>query len=104
MTQTLKYFRWPFLFTAIGLVLAYWLGYHTTGTIAGAMSFFLIGCILAVFEISLCFDNAIVNANIPKGMEPKWQRRFLTWGILTAVFGMRIIFPLLVVVLAAKIG
>ncbi|MDO5642817.1 MAG: DUF475 domain-containing protein, partial [Paracoccus sp. (in: a-proteobacteria)] len=33
-----------------------------------------------------------------------WQRRFLTWGILIAVFGMRIIFPLLIVVIAARIG
>ncbi|PYG26825.1 DUF475 domain-containing protein [Pelagimonas varians] len=104
MKQTLAYFRWPFVFTALGLVLAYWLGYHTTGTISGAMSFFLIGCILAVLEISLSFDNAIVNANILKTMDPKWQHRFLTWGILIAVFGMRIVFPLAIVVLAAKIG
>lgn len=104
MKQTLTYFRWPFAFTALGLVLAYWLGYHTTGTVSGAMSFFFIGCILAVLEISLSFDNAIVNANILKTMDPKWQHRFLTWGILIAVFGMRIIFPLAVVVLAAKIG
>lgn len=104
MSQTLSYFRWPFLFTAIGLILACGYGYQVTGTIAGAMSFFLIGSILAVLEISLSFDNAIVNANILKGMEPKWQRRFLTWGILIAVFGMRIIFPLAVVVFATNIG
>ncbi|SFR44462.1 DUF475 domain-containing protein [Litoreibacter janthinus] len=104
MSQTLKYFLWPFAFTALGLVLAYWLGYQMTGTVTGALSFFLIGCILAVLEISLSFDNAIVNANILKTMEPKWQHRFLTWGILIAVFGMRIIFPLAVVAIAAKIG
>ncbi len=103
MTQTLTYFRWPFFFTAFGLVLAYWLGHQTTGTVSGAMSFFLIGCILAVLEISLSFDNAIVNANILKTMEPKWQHRFLTWGILIAVFGMRIVFPLAVVAIAARI-
>lgn len=104
MKQTLTYFRWPFAFTALGLVLAYWLGYQTTGTFAGATSFFLIGSILAVLEISLSFDNAIVNANILKTMDQKWQRRFLTWGILIAVFGMRIIFPLAVVAIAARIG
>ena len=32
------------------------------------------------------------------------QRRFLTWGIVIAVFGMRLVFPLLVVVIAARIG
>jgi len=104
MTQTLTYFRWPFLFTAVGLVLAYWLGYQTTGTMGGAMSFFLIGMVLAILEISLSFDNAIVNANILQTMEPKWQHRFLTWGIIVAVFGMRIIFPLAVVSIAARIG
>jgi hypothetical protein len=104
MTQTFTYLRWPFLLTVIGLALSYWLGYQTTGTVAGAVSFLLIGGILAVLEISLSFDNAIVNANILKDMDPKWQQRFLTWGILIAVFGMRIVFPLAVVVIAAKIG
>src|SRR5262249_49727080 len=33
-----------------------------------------------------------------------WQHRFLTWGIVIAVFGMRIVFPLLIVVIAARIG
>lgn len=59
---------------------------------------------LAVLEISLSFDNAIVNANKLKDMSPVWQRRFLTWGILIAVFGMRIVFPLLIVAVAAHIG
>ena len=59
---------------------------------------------LAVLEISLSFDNAIVNANKLKEMTPVWQQRFLTWGILIAVFGMRIVFPLLIVVIAARIG
>ncbi|MGY3438386.1 MULTISPECIES: DUF475 domain-containing protein [unclassified Marinovum] len=104
MNPTLKYFRWPFLFTVVGLILAYWLGYQTTGTLAGALSFFLIGTVLAILEISLSFDNAIVNANILQTMEPKWQHRFLTWGIVIAVFGMRIVFPLAVVTIAAKIG
>ena len=74
------------------------------GTLAGAFSFLLIGALLSVLEISLSFDNAIVNANKLKDMTPVWQRRFLTWGILIAVFGMRIVFPLLIVVIAARIG
>ncbi|NVO27944.1 DUF475 domain-containing protein [Donghicola sp. C2-DW-16] len=100
----IKYFRWPFIVTALGLVLAYWLGWQTTGTGAGALSFLVIGAILAVLEISLSFDNAIVNANKLRDMDPLWQRRFLTWGIIVAVFGMRIIFPLAVVSIAASIG
>ena len=66
--------------------------------------FSLIGSVLAVFEISLCFDNAIVNANKLKDMTSEWQQRFLTWGILIAVFGMRIVCPLAVVIIAARIG
>jgi len=104
MTTTLHYFRWAFAFTAVGLALAAWLGWYYTGTIGGTLSFLLIGTILAVLEISLSFDNAIVNANKLKEMTPEWQHRFLTWGIIIAVFGMRIVFPLLIVVVAAKIG
>ena len=64
----------------------------------------LIGGVLSILEISLSFDNAIVNANTLKTMTPIWQKRFLTWGILIAVFGMRVLFPLLVVTFAAQIN
>ncbi|PZR01089.1 MAG: hypothetical protein DI533_08470 [Cereibacter sphaeroides] len=103
-SSTLGYFRWAFIVTAVGLALGAWLGWETTGTIPGTLTIFFIVCVLAVLEISLSFDNAIVNANKLKEMTPEWQHRFLTWGILIAVFGMRIIFPLLIVVIAAKIG
>ena len=95
---------WPFIVTGAGLALAAFLGWEYHGTGSGALAFFLIAGILAVLEISLSFDNAIVNANKLKQMVPKWQRRFLTWGILIAVFGMRVIFPLLVVVIAAHLA
>lgn len=104
MTSSLLYFRWAFLVTALGLVLAFWLGWQTTDSLSGAISFLLVGTVLAMLEISLSFDNAIVNANKLKDMTPLWQRRFLTWGILIAVFGMRIVFPLLIVAVAAQIG
>ena len=103
MTSALAYFRWPLAFTAAGLALAFALGWQAAG-LSGALSFLFLGTILAALEISLSFDNAIVNANKLKTMTPVWQRRFLTWGILIAVFGMRIVFPLAVVVVAAGIG
>ena len=103
MRGTLSYLKWPFIVTVLGLLLAAFIGYRFNGQ-TGAVSFFLIAGVLAVLEISLSFDNAIVNANKLQTMRPEWQRRFLTWGIIIAVFGMRIIFPLLVVVIAAKIG
>ncbi len=104
MSTAFHYFRWAFLVTAVGLGLAFWLGWGYDHRLAGAVSFLLIGAVLAVLEISLSFDNAIVNANKLKEMTPVWQHRFLTWGILIAVFGMRIVFPLLIVVVAAGIG
>jgi len=99
----LRYFHWAFVFTAIGLLLAGGLGWIYEGTWSGVAGFFFICCVLAVLEISLSFDNSIVNARILRDMTSKWQRRFLTWGIVIAVFGMRIVFPLAVVAFAAGI-
>ncbi|MDF1621520.1 DUF475 domain-containing protein [Pseudothioclava nitratireducens] len=104
MQTVLHYFRWPFGLTLLGLVLAFWLGWGYADTLNGALSFLAIAAVLAVLEISLSFDNAIVNANKLRDMTPEWQRRFLTWGIVIAVFGMRIVFPLLIVVVAADLG
>jgi uncharacterized protein len=53
--------------------------------------------VLAVLEVSLSFDNAIINAAILQWMSPFWRQMFLTIGILIAVFGMRLVFPLLIV-------
>lgn len=99
-----RYFILPFTFTFLGLGLVLWIGWQTHHTVGAALNFFFVGLVLAVLEISLSFDNAIVNANKLKYMTPVWQKRFLTWGILIAVFGMRIIFPLAIVAIAAKIG
>ncbi len=99
-----RYFFWPFLVTALGLALSFWLGWITDGGLSGALSFLMICAVLSALEISLSFDNAIVNANKLKLMTPEWQRRFLTWGILIAVFGMRIVFPVAIVAVAARIG
>ncbi|MDO5604966.1 MAG: DUF475 domain-containing protein [Paracoccus sp. (in: a-proteobacteria)] len=98
------YFKWAFIVTVLGLALGAALGWQMTGTIGGMAAIFFICSVLAVLEISLSFDNAIVNANKLKDMTPVWQHRFLTWGILIAVFGMRVIFPLMIVVIAAGIG
>jgi hypothetical protein len=102
--STLSYFNWSFAFTALGLIAGGLLGYNSTGTVAGALSAAFIVGVLCVLEISLSFDNAVVNATILKDMDAKWRRAFLTWGILIAVFGMRIVFPLLIVAIAASLG
>ena len=53
--------------------------------------------ILGILEISLSFDNAVVNAKVLNRMHPIWQKLFLTVGILIAVFGMRLVLPILIV-------
>lgn len=60
--------------------------------------------ILSVMEVSLSFDNAVVNASVLKDMDAKWQQIFLTIGILIAVFGMRLVFPIVIVAVAAGQG
>lgn len=99
-----KYLRWPLIFTGMGLLLAFAIGWQSVGSLAGGVQFFLIAGVLAILEISLSFDNAIVNAAKLKTMSRLWQKRFLTWGILIAVFGMRILFPLMVVSIAAHVS
>ncbi|HET7413921.1 MAG TPA: DUF475 domain-containing protein [Pararhizobium sp.] len=101
---THRYFVVAALFTIIGLSLGTWIGYFYKGTLDGALEALFICGFLSVLEISLSFDNAIVNAKVLDTMAPKWQRRFLTWGIVVAVFGMRIIFPLAIVAVAAHLN
>lgn len=54
-------------------------------------------------EVSLSFDNVIVNVNILKTMQKKRQKRFITLGIIIAVFAMRIAFPIVLVAIFAHI-
>ena len=97
----MKNFYGSIAFTAVALVLAGVLGYVETGLPSEALSMVFLAFVLGVMETSLSLDNAVVNASILKDMAPIWQRRFLTWGILIAVFGMRIIFPVLIVAISA---
>ena len=69
--QTLRYFRWAFIVTILGLALGAVLGWRMTGTLGGMATIFFVCCVLAVLEISLSFDNAIVNANKLKTMRPE---------------------------------
>ena len=89
--------------TAAGLGLGAFLGWEATGNVAGVLATTFIVAVLATLEVSLSFDNAVVNATVLKEMTPVWRQRFLTWGIAIAVFGMRIVFPLAIVALIARI-
>ena len=90
----MQHFRLSIIVTALCLAAAFY-----KASFPGVF----IALILGVLEISLSFDNAVVNASILKRMDEQWQRYFLTWGILIAVFGMRLVFPIAIVAAATGI-
>ncbi|BCB28583.1 hypothetical protein SKTS_34690 [Sulfurimicrobium lacus] len=95
MKSQLSHFYGSFVFCALAVVAAYFVG-----GIQGAITVVF----LTVLETSLSFDNAVVNAAVLKNWDAVWRRRFLLWGILIAVFGMRLVFPLLIVGVVGDMG
>lgn len=104
MGSTLRYFSGSFVVSLVGILLAGWIGWSASGTLSGVASTIFIVVVLSVLEISLSFDNAVVNATVLVDMDEVWRRRFITWGIAIAVFGMRVVFPVLIVAIIARIG
>lgn len=91
----MKLFIGPIIATVVALVAVYlWGG-------AGAL---LLAAVLAILEITLSFDNAVVNAKVLEEMSPRWQQRFLTWGILLSVFGTRLVLPIVIVSVVALVS
>lgn len=103
MTSLFKDFRYSILITLVCLGLAFYWGLEKGG-LEVALAAVTIAAILGVMEVSLSFDNAVVNASVLKEMDEKWRQIFLTVGILVAVFGMRLLFPLLIVAIATSQG
>ena len=99
----MRHFLFDIIFTIVCLLVAAWWGF-SHGGVSGLMSALAITAILAVMEISLSFDNAVVNASILKGWNDFWKKIFLTVGILVAVFGMRLVFPIVIVAVTANLG
>ncbi len=93
--MVLKTFGWSFAVTALGLVAAIFYG-------GGRLSVSSRSC--PSWRSLLSFDNAVINAGILKKMNAFWQKIFLTIGILIAVFGMRLVFPVVIVAVSAKLG
>lgn len=52
---------------------------------------------LAVVEVTFSFENAIINSQVLGSMSRFWRKMFLTVGIATAVFGVRVLLPLVLV-------
>jgi uncharacterized protein len=91
----LRIFGWSYAVTVVSLVVAF---------VYGSWEALILCAILGVLEVSLSFDNAVVNATILERMSEFWQRIFLTIGILIAVFGMRLVFPLVIVAVTAGLN
>ena len=104
MATLKRFYGFSFIFTLFCLGLGAWYGWVSSGSVGGTLSMLWIIVVLSVLEISLSFDNAVVNASVLKEMDEVWQKRFLTWGIAFAVFGMRVVFPLAIVAIAAGLG
>ena len=100
----LRHFRGSIIFTLVCLALAAFYGWEESHDLLRAAKVLWIVVILAVLEISLSFDNAVVNASVLQDMDEVWRRRFLTWGMVFAVYGMYIFFPLAIVAIAAGVG
>jgi uncharacterized protein len=98
MRDLIKYFGGSFAFTIAALIAAFFVGYSFSGNLveAGLAAVFTT-LMLGILETSLSFDNAVVNAKIIERMSPFWRKLFLTVGILIAVFGMRLVFPVVIV-------
>lgn len=90
-----SYFTGSAAFTFAAVAICYMVGGLPAATIA---------LILGVLEVSLSVDNAVVNAAVLKDMDAVWKKRFLTWGMVIAVFGMRIVFPILIVWTTSAMG
>jgi hypothetical protein len=91
----MRYFYSSFAIMVLGLIAALYLG---------GMAAIYITFLLIILEISLSFDNAVVNAKVLETMDPVWQKRFIIFGIPIAVFGMRLVFPLAIVSIVTGMG
>lgn len=98
----LKYFLGSYIITIVGVIGAYLWGNHVHA--GSGLQCAFIAIVLGILEVSLSFDNAVVNAMKLEKMSDEWRHRFITWGIAIAVFGMRFLFPILVVAIFAKLS
>jgi uncharacterized protein len=99
-----SYLRSSLLLAAFGIALGGAVGYFNTGSAVAAANFAFIVAVLAVLEVSLSFDNAVLNATVLQEMDLVWRRRFITWGILIAVVGMRVVLPIAIVAILGSLG
>lgn len=99
----MKHFRFSIIFSIFAISIAGWWGFSNGGMML-ALSMVWLALVLSAMEVSLSFDNAVVNAAILKDWDEYWRMLFLTVGMIIAVFGMRLLFPLVIVAMTADMG
>lgn len=97
-----EYFSFDLKASLVLLLLAGVYGYLTLGGVGQAFASIFICLLLAILEIFMSFDNATMNAHVLEDLDEKWRRRFLVYGILIAVFGVRLILPDLIISIAGN--
>jgi len=85
------------------LIRLYWFATLATVVVWGlvgwrlGLSALLTVIVLTLLETTFSADNAVINSKILASMSPFWQRLFVTMGIFTAVFVVRFIVPIAIV-------
>lgn len=106
MLSFLKHFKLSIITAVVCLSIAFVWGlmHGPNAGMQAALNALFITAVLGTMELSLSFDNAVVNASILKHWDKHWQTLFLTVGIIVAVFGMRLVFPIAIVAITADMG
>jgi hypothetical protein len=84
--------------SALLTIVAILLALFTMGPVAAVTTLVLIAV-----EVSFSFDNAIINAKVLEKLSPRWQQLFLTVGMIIAILGMRLVFPIVIVMVTAHL-
>ncbi len=79
-------------------IAALFIALYTGG--AGAV---YVTAILVAIELAFSFDNAVINAKILDRLTRFWQQMFLTIGLFFAIFVMRLVFPIVIVMITANL-
>lgn len=92
----------PFRIFGISALLTLALG--VVVALVGGIGALWLYAVLVLLEITFSFDNAVVNSRILVKLNPWWQTLFLTVGIFIAVFVVRFLLPVVIVVLSAGLN
>jgi uncharacterized protein len=85
---------------AIAATLAIWIGIFLWG---GWSALFTV-IVLTALETTFSADNAVINSKVLATMSNFWRVLFLTVGIFIAVFVVRFILPIFIVMITAHLG